>query len=76
MKQNFSSISPGEVNDRMKGAATLYHEWLIKGRSVDDILKEQPQLADRWSEGKDHAHLYGRPLEFCEQLQQLNLAPV
>src|SRR5438128_2665900 len=24
--------SPGEVNDRMKGAATLYYEWLIKGR--------------------------------------------
>ena len=66
--------SPGEVNDRMKGAATLYHEWLIKGRSVDDILKEQPQLADLWPEGKDHAHLYGRPLGFYQQLQQLNLA--
>src|SRR5207247_8374969 len=66
--------SPGEVNDRMKGAATLYYEWLIKGRSVDDILKEQPQLADLWPEGKDHAHLYGRPLAFYQQLQKLNLA--
>jgi pimeloyl-ACP methyl ester carboxylesterase len=66
--------SPGEVNDRMKSAATLYHEWLIKSRSVDDILKEQPQLADLWPEGKDHAHLYGRPLAFYEQLQKLNLA--
>src|SRR5436305_6825999 len=66
--------SPGEVNDRMKGAATLYHEWLIKDRSVDDILKEQPQLADLWPEGKDHAHLYGRPLGFYQQLQKLNLA--
>src|SRR5213080_2037626 len=66
--------SPSEVNDRMKGAATLYHEWLIKGRSVDDILKEQPQLADLWPEGKDHAHLYGRPLRFYQQLQKLNLA--
>ncbi|MFZ0917434.1 MAG: hypothetical protein WAN04_11110 [Candidatus Udaeobacter sp.] len=66
--------SPGEVNDRMKGVATLYYEWLIKGRSVDDILKEQPQLADLWPEGKDHAHLYGRPLGFYQQLQQLNLA--
>ena len=65
---------PGEVNDRMKGAATLYHEWLIKGRAVDDIVKEQPQLADLWPEGKDHAHLYGRPLAFYQQLQQLNLA--
>ena len=66
--------SPSEVNDRMKGAAILYHEWLIKGRSVDDILKEQPQLADLWPEGKDHAHLYGRPLRFYQQLQKLNLA--
>jgi len=66
--------SPGEINDRMKGVPTLYHEWLIEGRSVDDILKEQPQLADLWPEGKDHAHLYGRPLGFYQQLQQLNLA--
>lgn len=66
--------SPGEINDRMKEAATLYHEWLIKGRSVDDILKEQPGLTDLWPEGEDHKHLYGRPLEFYQQLQQLNLA--
>ena len=65
--------SPGEVNDRMKSAATLYHEWLIEGRSLDDILKEQPQLADLWPEGKDHTHLYGRPLAFYQQLQKLNL---
>lgn len=66
--------SPAEVNDRMKGAATLYHEWLIKGRSIDEILKEQPQLTELWPEGKDHAHLYGRPLAFYQQLQKLNLA--
>jgi len=66
--------SPGEVNDRMKAAATLFHEWLIKGRPVDKILTEQPQLAEIWPEGKDHAHLYGRPLNFYQQLQNLNLA--
>jgi pimeloyl-ACP methyl ester carboxylesterase len=66
--------SPSDVNDCMKGAPTLYHEWLIKGRPVDDILKEQPQLAELWPEGKDHVHLYGRPLRFYQQLQQLNLA--
>ena len=66
--------SPAEVNDRMKGAAILYHEWLIKGRPVDEVLKERPQLADLWPEGKDPAHLYGRPLRFYQQLQQLNLA--
>jgi len=66
--------SPGEVNARMKDAATLYHEWLIKRRPVDEILTAQPQLADLWPEGKDHTHLYGRPLAFYRQLQQLNLA--
>src|SRR5438105_10261269 len=66
--------SPTEVTDRMKNAAPLYYEWLIKGRSVDAILKERPQLEELWPEGKDHAHLYGRPLAFYEQLQKLNIA--
>lgn len=65
--------SPAEVTDRIKGAATLYYQWLIKGHSIDDILKEQAQLAELWPEGKDHAHLYGRPLAFYQQLQNLNL---
>jgi len=50
--------SPGEVNDRMKGAVILYQEWLIDGRPIDEIVKEQPQLPELWPEGKDHAHLY------------------
>jgi pimeloyl-ACP methyl ester carboxylesterase len=66
--------SPTQVNKQMKSAAALYHDWLIKGRSINDILKEQPQLADLWPEGKDHTHLYGRPLAFYQQLQDLNLA--
>jgi len=66
--------SPSEVNDGMKGVAALYSEWLIKGRNVEAILKEKPELAELWPEGKDVAHLYGRPLVFYEQLQKLNLA--
>ena len=66
--------SPGDVNQRMKGAATLYEEWLIKNKNVDQILRENPRLAELWPEGKDHAHLYGRPLAFYQQLQKLNLA--
>src|SRR5260370_4039516 len=66
--------SPAEVNNRMKAAATLYHNWLIKGSGVDEILKEQPQLTEIWPEGADHNHLYGRPLAFYQQLQNLNLA--
>jgi pimeloyl-ACP methyl ester carboxylesterase len=66
--------SPAEVNNRMKGAATLYYNWLIKKITVDRILREHPELAELWPGGKDHAHLYGRPLLFYEQLQNLNLA--
>src|SRR6266699_1529299 len=66
--------SPGEVTERMKRATTLYYEWLVKGRSVPDILKEQPELAGLWPDGKDATHLYGRPLKFYEQLHKLNLA--
>ncbi len=66
--------SPGEVTDRIKAATTLYYDWLIKGRSVPDILKEKPELAELWPEGKDQTHLYGRPLKFYQDLQKLNLA--
>src|SRR5438309_7674958 len=45
--------SPAEVTDRMKNSATLYYEWLIKSRTIDAILKEQPQLEELWPEGKD-----------------------
>jgi pimeloyl-ACP methyl ester carboxylesterase len=66
--------SPAEVSERMKGASTLYHDWLIKNESIDQILSERPELAELWPEGKDHLHLYGRPLAFYQQLQNLNLA--
>ena len=66
--------APGEVNEQMKGAATLHHEWLIKNKTINQILQQFPQVAELWPEGKDHTHLYGRPLTFYQQLQNLNLA--
>ena len=69
-----SGKKPAEVTERVKGAATLYHEWLIEKRRVTDILRENAALADLWPEGKDRDHLYGRPLAFYQQLQDLNLA--
>jgi pimeloyl-ACP methyl ester carboxylesterase len=65
---------PAQVNERMKGVATIYHELLFKNRPVRDILEIQPKLVDLWPEGADHDHLYGRPLAFYQQLQKLNLA--
>ena len=65
---------PGEVNHRMTGAATLYYDWLVRNKSIAQIVKENPHLAELWPEEKDLAHLYGRPLAFYQQLQNLNLA--
>ena len=42
--------SPGEVDERMKGAANLYHEWLIRRRPVSDILEVKPKLVEIWPE--------------------------
>ncbi len=69
-----SGKAPGDVNDRMKGAEILYPEWLLKGRPVEEIVTERSSLGEIWPEGADHAHLYGRPIAFYEQLQKLNLA--
>ncbi len=66
--------SPAEVNERVKGAATLYHDWLIKGKTIDEVVQDRPELAELWPEGADRTHLYGRPLAFYQQLQKLNLA--
>ncbi|PYK76840.1 MAG: hypothetical protein DME38_15705 [Verrucomicrobia bacterium] len=66
--------TPAEVTERMKGATTLYHDWLIKKRKVADVVSENATLTDLWPEGKDRDHLYGRPIAFYEQLQNLNLA--
>lgn len=66
--------SPGQVNERMKRAASLYHDWLIKLRKVSTIIAEDEAMSSVWPEGKDFDHLYGRPLAFYQELQNLNLA--
>jgi pimeloyl-ACP methyl ester carboxylesterase len=66
--------SPGDVTDRMKRAVGLYYDWLIRNKSVEQIVTENPNLAELWPEEKDLTHLYGRPLAFYQQLQNLNLA--
>jgi len=66
--------SSAEVNERVKRAATLYHDWLIKGKTIDEVVQDRPELAELWPEGADRTHLYGRPLAFYQQLQKLNLA--
>jgi pimeloyl-ACP methyl ester carboxylesterase len=66
--------TPSEVTNRMKCAERLYFEWLINHRRVADIVRGDNELAEIWPGGTDLDHLYGRPLKFYEQLQEMNLA--
>jgi pimeloyl-ACP methyl ester carboxylesterase len=69
-----SGKSAAVVNDCMKAATFLYPEWLIKGRTVEEIVRERPATGEIWPGGSDRTHLYGRPLALYQQLQKLNLA--
>jgi len=69
-----SGKTAADVNDRMKTAAFLYPEWLVKGRTIEEIARERPAAGEIWPEGSDRTHLYGRPLAFYQQLQKLNLS--
>ena len=60
---------PAEVTEMMKRAATLYYEWLIKGRGLDDILLnpgpyfEQRERQSVVSERKPNRWRYGSNLQ-------------
>jgi len=64
--------SPGEVNALMPLEARLYTDYLINGKSPAELLAHHPELASVWAgQGNE---LYGRPYQYYQQLQHLNLA--
>jgi pimeloyl-ACP methyl ester carboxylesterase len=65
-------IAAGDVSQRMKAVARFYDQYLIEKRTPEEILRKNPELAIAW-EG-DPKHQYGRPPQFFQQLQDLNLA--
>jgi pimeloyl-ACP methyl ester carboxylesterase len=67
-----SGNTPGEVNQRVRSTARLYEYFLIEGQRPADLLARHPELRPTWA-GDDDDHLYGRPIAFYQQLQQLNL---
>ena len=62
----------GQVNELLRSSARLYEDYLIEGRRPAEILAQHPELRAAW-DGDDDTHLYGRPIAFYQQLQQLNL---
>jgi pimeloyl-ACP methyl ester carboxylesterase len=59
-----SGKSADQVNELLRFTAQLYEAYLIEGR--------RPELRPAWA-GDDDNHLYGRPIAFYQQLQELNL---
>ena len=50
----------------------LYYGMLIEGKTYEEVIKENPSLADYNYHGA--RHMYGRPTRYYHQLQQLDLA--
>jgi len=67
-----SGKAADQVNELMRSTARLYEAYLIEGQRPADILARHPELRPAWA-GDDDNHLYGRPIEFYQQLQRLNL---
>ena len=51
---------------------SLYYEMLIKKRSFEDILKENPRYAKNHRQGLNH--MYGRSMQYYHQVQDFNFA--
>jgi pimeloyl-ACP methyl ester carboxylesterase len=64
--------TPAEIPTLVSRSATLYHDVLIKGRQPDAVIKADPALRAAW-DSEDTKTLYGRPVAYYQQLQQLNL---
>ena len=67
-----SGKTADQVNELLRFTAQLYEAFLIEGRRPVDILAQHPELRPAWA-GDDDNHLYGRPIAFYQQLQELNL---
>jgi pimeloyl-ACP methyl ester carboxylesterase len=67
-----SGKRPSEVNDLMRLEARLYEAYLLEKQRPAEVLARHPDLRAAWA-GDDDDHLYGRPIVFYQQLQQLNL---
>jgi len=50
----------------------LYYEMLIKKRSFDDIIKDNPRYAEYHRQGLNH--MYGRSMAYYYQVQDFNFA--
>jgi pimeloyl-ACP methyl ester carboxylesterase len=62
---------PSEINDALKGLTVFYVDYLIRGRTPGEVLREHPAWKGLWTDSPEGQ--YGRPASFYQQLQALNL---
>ncbi|MEM9297168.1 MAG: PDZ domain-containing protein [Bacteroidota bacterium] len=69
----FEGDSPVEVARKMnEGYIPLYYGMLIQKKSYEEVIKEQPELAQyNYHSPK---HMYGRPVSYYHQVQDFNFA--
>jgi pimeloyl-ACP methyl ester carboxylesterase len=70
-RMTLSGNTPGEVNERMRGFEEFYTEYLIRGKTPAQVIREHPQWQSLWYD--EPAHQYGRPAAYYQEVQELNL---
>ncbi len=71
-RQVLAGRNPNQVDDLAALSERLYRQFLLEGRHPSAILADDPTLHAVWDGDPDH--LYGRPVVYYQQLQQLDLA--
>lgn len=66
-----SGSKPAEVNAAMRGFAQFYTEYLIGRRTPGEVLAAHPELKPLWYD--EPAHQYGRPAEYYQAVQALDI---
>ena len=64
-----SGVAPAEIDRRMRESIAFHTEYLLRGRTPEQIARERPELASVWSRLRgtgDGVH-YGRPYAWHQQ---------
>ena len=68
VRLRLEGTGPADINEAMRGYASVYHEFLVEGRPPSEV---PGRLSELWYGEPDG--LYGRSTAFHHQLQQANL---
>jgi pimeloyl-ACP methyl ester carboxylesterase len=66
-----SGSSPAEVNSAMRGFAQFYTDYLMGGRTPEQVLAARPELRPLWYD--EPTRQYGRPAAYYQAVQRLDV---